>query len=534
MARSCTAPPSGPRRAALIVALGALVMVTDRPPGIPGRAIAWLWTADAMAVSPPPAGLLPPFIRYGWCSPPAAYTTPERLREYRDAGMDVVLPGVNDTWTRASNFRRMDAAAAVGMRCWVADDVLDDPDPNTPAGAAALDSIVGEYVAHPGFLGFDLGDEPPESTFEQVGRLAKVLRARTPGHPIFNNLLGRASFATREQFVAYLNHFADAVEPSFLSADFYPFLRTGDRPLFVENLALLSDVARARGLPWFEVIQLIQHGPYRAVSEGELRWQAAHVLAYGGRGVCYFTYWTPPPDSYWNWRAGMIGYDGGRSPYYDIVRGINQEIGAAGGYLARSLWLATEHAGSVPDGGTPFAPGPQLSGVDGRAALGHFVDPDGHPLLFVVNSDSSAEQTIRLHLGQPLRWERMDLRTAGFVVEPGPDRVIALDLPPGGFSLLRVQAGLENRSGRPVLSLRPNPARGSVVVQVSEAVGPTRVELLDVSGRIWWSARGASGGGAWEWSGEGPAGRAPAGLYFARAEDARGVTAQKLVRTTGR
>jgi len=94
------------------------------------------------------------------------------------------------------------------------------------------------------------------------------------------------------------------------------------------------------------------------------------------------------------------------------VRGINQEIGAAGGYLARSLWLATEHAGSVPVGGAPFAPGPELSGVDGRAALGHFVDPDGRPLLFVVNSDSSAEQTIRLHLGQPLRWERMDLRTA--------------------------------------------------------------------------------------------------------------------------
>src|SRR6266571_4968315 len=118
MAPLLTASTSGSRRAALVVALGALVMVTDRSPGIPGRAIAWLWRADAMAVSPPAASLLPPFIRYGWCSPPAAYTTPERLREYRDAGMDVVLPGVSDTWTRESNFRRMDAAAAVGSRCW--------------------------------------------------------------------------------------------------------------------------------------------------------------------------------------------------------------------------------------------------------------------------------------------------------------------------------------------------------------------------------------------------------------------------------
>ena len=54
MAPLLTASTSGSRRAALVVALGALVMVTDRPPGIPGRAIAWLcgaWPIQAKSSS---------------------------------------------------------------------------------------------------------------------------------------------------------------------------------------------------------------------------------------------------------------------------------------------------------------------------------------------------------------------------------------------------------------------------------------------------------------------------------------------------
>jgi hypothetical protein len=132
------------------------------------------------------------------------------------------------------------------------------------------------------------------------------------------------------------------------------------------------------------------------------------------------------------------------------------------------------------------------------------------------------------------RWEP---ELGAFAPLSVPLGVVSLHLPAGGFALLgfpSADAGLGERAGRPGLAVQPNPAAGRVRFQVTGAVGAARLEVLDIGGRRWWSAHGGAGASAWEWSGEGPAGRAPAGLYLVRVEDARGVTARKLAwRPTG-
>jgi len=411
------------------------------------------------------------------------------------------------------------------------DDSLAARDPDTPDGARNLDTLIAPYVAHPGFLGFYLGDEPPAGSFTWLATYARAVRARSPGHPTFNDLLGRSSFPTREAYASYVNAFIDTVQPPFICANYYPFLIGGDRPGYIEQLALMNDLARARSIPWFEVIQLTQHGPYRAISEAELRWQAAHVLAYGGSGVGTFTYWTPPPDTVWNWRPGAITLDGQRTPRYDWLQRLNRSLASVAGALAGSRWLATEHAGSVPLGGTPFAPSRTLLGVDGRATIGYFAGPDTRALWVVVNADSSVSRSIGLRLGGRVRLERWDESTGAFHAVPVEGGVATLALDAGGYTLLRLppgSTGLEGRAGRPQLSLGPNPARDHVRITVSGAVGATRIDVLDIGGRRVWSTRGGAGNEYWDWSGQGLAGRVVPGIYLVRVEDARGVSAAKL------
>ncbi len=512
---------------ALVLAGGA----TDTP--VPGRSALWLGPkAERVAgeAATGSNGFLPTSLRFGWCSPPSDSSDIGHLEELKEAGFNVVLPAVDDPWTTASNFRRMEAAAAVGLRCWVWDDAL-HVDPDSPSGIAVLDSLVPRYASHPGFLGFYLGDEPPRESFGELGKLAAALRSRSPGHPTFSDLLGRANFPSREAYVAYLAEFLDAVQPPLLCANYYPFLESGDRPGFVEHLSLLGGMARARGLPWLQVIQLVQHWQYRPITEGELRWQLGHVLAYGARGFCYFTYWTPPPDPFWNFHEAMITRSGLQTPYYDMTRRLNAEVAGLGDLLGTSTWIATEHAGSVPLGGARFEPGRGVRGVEGRAALGYFLDSAGKPLLLVVNSDSSAAQSVRLHLAGVARLERWDVEGARLIEADSPRGVVTLALAPGGLALLRFPDGEPSLAGRPtgpLLSISPNPGRGSVRLSVMGAVGQVRIELLDSLGRRVWSREGTGDQAAWQWSGEGRSGTSPAGIYHVRVQDGRGTTIQKL------
>ena len=46
-------------------------------------------------------------------------------------------------------------------------------------------------------------------------------------------------------------------------------------------------------VPFLLIVQAMPHGPYRDPTEAELAWQVHHALAFGARGISYFTYWTP-------------------------------------------------------------------------------------------------------------------------------------------------------------------------------------------------------------------------------------------------
>lgn len=515
--------------ASVALATLALLVAADRAPR-PGR------VAAPRASAAPLDPRLPDFTLFGWVSPPVESTSSERLAEYAGAGLNVAIPAWGDSGRGEDNLRRMAWAAEHGVRCIAWDRRLYGVRFDDPKDLAPLDSVAADYRDRPGFLAYYFEDEPPAENFPELARFHAALRERDPAHISFNNLLGRYAFATRAAWEAYVRDYVEQVRPAVLCDDQYDFLRTGDRGMFVENAAALAAIAREHGLPFWIIVQLIEHGPYRALVPGELRWQVAMSLAYGARGIGYFTYWTPAPDPQWNWQYGVIGWDGRRTHWHDLLAAFNPRVDAAGRTLARAAWLATEHTGSVPAGGTGFAPDDWVAGVEGRAALGSFAAASGERYLLVANADSTSAREVVLRFGNvtgaarlgsvPDQWTPLALEH-----RPNGPR-LALALEAGDFALLRLEGGAGSvASGHaPVMSLGPVPARGRLGLGIRGLSNGARLEILDAAGRRVWSRPLPRGAAALEWRGERDGGgEALAGVYFARVEDDRGVAATRFV-----
>ncbi len=511
-------------RATILAAGAALAIV----PALP------LSPAPARAERTPAA--VPLFTIFGWLSPPAPETTPERFAELAGAGMNAAMTAWGDRQDRIDNLRRLDLAARVGIRCMVGDarfDLAAQLGNNTPEAGVVFDSITADYRDHPGFLGYSFTDEPRSPEWPALATAFAQLRARDPDHLPWNNLAGIRGFGDSALWVADNTGYLDHVRPAVLCNDHYDFRVGFDYQEFIMNAAALRRWSLERDIPFWSIIQLVPHANVRPLTEGELAWQVSMLLAYGARGVGYFTYWTPAPDPAVNWGPAIITYDGVRTAWYDIVARLNARVLPAGETLAGLTWLSTQHAGSQPRGGQAFCGDDWVSAVTGRAAIGRFTDAAGLPYLVVVNGDSLSPRTVTLTLVGASRVSRLaaardDWRPVS--VEPlAAGARVPLELTAGEFALLRLEDTFGGRVPPlgPTLAIVPNPARGEVRFEMTRLASRARLEVVDGAGRRIWSRKPPSGSASLLWRGERDAGgQVPAGVYFARVTDARGTASR--------
>ncbi len=490
-------------------------------------------TASAAAES----GRVPPFVLFGWVSPPVARTSQARLLEYAGCGLDLAMPAWLDSGRFEANAARCAWADTAGVACLEWDARLERAQPGFPSADSVFAAVVADYRTRPGFFGWYFSDEPLEAEFPLLAYYFAKLRALDPAHPSFNNLLPAYAMSGHEAWLAYARRYCDEVKPAILCNDHYDFLEGEDRGLFVQNLAGLRAVSREYGIPFWTVVQLIPHGTYRPLSAGELEWQCSMALAYGARGIGYFTYWTPDPDPVWNWQSGILTNDGERTAWYDVLANWNPIVRRAGETLAPLTWLATVHAGSLPIGATPFAADALVCGVEGRAAIGWFADAAGVRHALVANADSLASRTVTLALAAGARVEAFDAASGAWhaaALDGGANAPrLALPLGAGEFALVRFPGSEDGglaAGAPPVLRAWPSPARRSVTFAVERATRGARLEVLDAGGRRVWGRDLGSGFTSIAWDGERDGGgAAPHGLYFVRVEDANGVAARRLV-----
>ncbi len=251
----------------------------------------------------------------------------------------------------------------------------------------AAEEIVRAYGSHPALFAYYVTDEPDTSAFPALARVVEIFRKLDPEHPAYINLF--PNYASSEQlgapdYYTYVKEYIEVCRPDFVSYDHYHFLEvpredaapeeenTGDRREdlirqsamvrvdrrgFFENIEIVRDLCLEHDIPFMVIVLLIQHGPYRNLTEAELRFEAFQSLCYGAEYLSYFTYWTVnEPGSWWNWRNGMVDVNGlVLQHYYDVQR-VNSALIPYGNVLKGRRSLFVSHYGPEPEAVRSFTP----------------------------------------------------------------------------------------------------------------------------------------------------------------------------------
>lgn len=408
-------------------------------------------TTDPTATTGDPPELPTGAIDIGfWCGLPTAELTPARFTEIAAAGFTFVANACDGaTYVPAHNLLMLGLAHDVGLGTFLTD-------ARALAAAAGtdvdtnLDAVVADYKDVPGLRGYHLFDEPNASIFPQLAAAVAGLKQRDPAHPGIINLL--PDYASPMQFGLdtydeYVAAFLAQVMPADFSYDHYNFLSDNtDGPSFFANLAVVRAHALAAGVPFGQYIQAISYNGHRATTGPEKRWAALHTLAYGGRTVMYFTYWTPP-QTMENFGDGIIGANGLPTAQYADVTAINQSLRAIGKYLAPASSTGVWHNGPLMAATAPRSPGaPVYLPSPAPITVGMFaVGDDSYALL--VNRDHVAASESDLVLTSAAEPRVLDINSAEFITIPdattdGTDTRLHINLPPGDGLLFHLPGPL--------------------------------------------------------------------------------------------
>ena len=398
------------------------------------------------------------FIITFWCPPPA---TDEALSR-------VAAEGFNLTWTPADG---LDAAQRHGLRAMLTSDLLNPDVLDNPAKRAELDALIARVKTHPAMEAYYLTDEPGAGAFAALGRLVAYLRERDPAHLAYINLfptyaneqqLGVSANAADRARVGYpqnfagvgtddgtvlryrehLKRFVETVKPDLISYDHYHFLKPDkdgkpvDGGQYFLNLALIRMAALEAGKPFLNIIQANTiEKSWRLPNAEELRFLVFTTMAYGGRGISYFTYWGPT-------NYGGLYQDGKSSPLLAPVAKLNHEIAKFGPALMDLESTGVYHTGSLPYGTQAVpAESPVQIIKRGDFVLGLFGKAGIANAFMVVNRDyaKKSEATLKF-ASRGIILEELDRRTGQWSkgVRPGRDSTLQVKLDPGDGRLFRM------------------------------------------------------------------------------------------------
>jgi len=380
------------------------------------------------------------FVTSYWYGPPPDQTNFQRYQEIKDANFNVVFPPALGNAAPEVNHRILDYCQKLGMKAVISDAriplALSSPD-----AKKNLDAMVADYKHHPALLAYYITDEPSAAAFPALAEVVAYLKQIDPAHPGYINLFPTyaapgAQLGT-DTYTEYVDRFVTTVNPFVISYDHYALIQSGDRPDFFENLAVIRNAAIKSNRPFWNIVLVTQHFDYRHLTEPELRYQAMQSLAFGARGILWYTYWYPGPSNPAVAHA-IINHDGTRNPHYDMIKQINAAARAIGNELLHARCWATYHAGEP----VLLKPPQQQSPIEvtgpGVLTIGVFTHTDNvHKLALIANRDYRHAIQTRVHvLSGNAMIEHFDPMQRAWSEAKHADP-LTLDIPAGDGALIR-------------------------------------------------------------------------------------------------
>lgn len=395
--------------------------------------------------------------------PPPFQTTLERYTEIADAGFNFVITG-NYLCDRFILNYACGIADQVGLKMLVFHDsrleTMTETQDITEDGSAPLTisiedaralltQVINTYQDNPSFAGVNFYDEPrTDKKVRTLGHAFSLFRELSPGHLPYTNLeRGISNNAAR------LKDFIEVVDPPLISFDHYMLFADGSiDENFFHDWATVREAGLAYDLPtWTYILSVESVGRYRAPTTAEMLWQINVSLAYGCKGIQYFTYWTPDPARGLGFADGagaLMTLDGEPTERYDGAKMINNQWLAPVGkqlkpLVSESVSLANLR-GTPPAGLPSFQPDDYVKGASGDAVvIGRFHDRDisDHRWILVANYSFEQPANSRLILGSKV------INDGAFEFDPGTEqyesgaargRRLDVALEPGAARLYRL------------------------------------------------------------------------------------------------
>jgi len=359
--------------------------------------------ALAQSLHPPAPAAPKDFAVMAWGGSPS---DPEQLRGMREAGLNI------SGFCRVEDLARVRAA---GLTCFVSDKTIDGydalrlpPDEEIRRHVAELKKEIGDGSAA---LGFYLRDEPDAPSMPGLGKLAAMLREAMPEKWPYVNLFPYRVNPDRlgtKDYDSYVRMLVKTVGQPFLSYDNYSLVNGEMLDYFYVNLEIVRRLSLETGTPFWNCILANSHFNYMEPSDATFNLQVYSTMAYGGRGIQYFTYFAPQIGNY---RLAAVDQFGNRTATWDMLRRINNQIHALAPTLIRLHSTGVYHYPDVPEQSQPLSASKLIRKVEmtqryvrppaaARFLIGEFRDNSGRPYFLIVNKDLKNSFQFQVELKQ--------------------------------------------------------------------------------------------------------------------------------------
>lgn len=283
-----------------------------------------------------------------------------------------------------------------------------------------LEELNAEFGQRRGLAGIFLYDEPGRTLFsdlrfarQEVGRIFGP--DELPYVNVWPSYASPKNALEAKSYTDYLGFYMDetrypdsAVAPPFLDFDHYPLLvderTTAD---FFYNHAVIRNFSKRFGVPSWGFVQsmgfdgrTVGLGKRRRPDEAEIFWQINVALAYGVKGVQYFTYWTPENGAV-RFGNALITRAGARTPLYNYAQRANGYLERIGGVLLPLTSVSVTHANepNPPRGAQPFRANLYIRATSGSpVVLGLFTRPGAPAERYLLVANRTPNKSAKAHL----------------------------------------------------------------------------------------------------------------------------------------
>jgi len=336
-----------------------------------------------------------------------ASADPQQLQWMKDVGLNIAGFG------RVADLPAFEKA---NLQVFVSDRRVNGYDFEKPLDEAQvrknLESLAKEVGKSPAVLGFMLQDEPHARAMPSLSLVARLIQEYMPGKWPYVNLFPVRVSAERmgvPTYDEYVRMLVDKIHQPFLSYDNYSLIKGEMLDWFYVNLEVVRRLSVQTGVPLWNCVLSNAHFNYMENTDATYNLQAYATMAHGGRGIQFFSYFT---WSNGNYRLGPIDQFGNKTPSWDMMRRVNNQIHALAPTLKKLKSTGVYHYPDVPQDCRPLSESGLVQSIEmtqryvvapvqARFLIGEFMDESGRPYLMLVNKDLNNSFQYKISLRKP-------------------------------------------------------------------------------------------------------------------------------------